>query len=49
MTPEQFSALLPTLITTNGADVALLEKKFAKGFKELFSSAIEKYDFRGLG
>ena len=49
MTPEQFTALLPTLTTTNGNDVALLEKKFAKGFKELFSSAIEQYDFSGLG
>ena len=39
---------MPTLITTNGADVTLLEQKFAKGFKELFSSGIEEYDFSGL-
>ena len=48
MTPEQFTALLKTLQVTNGGDIEVLEKKFAKGFKELFSSGIEEYDFSGL-
>ena len=55
MTPEIFAKLFHadppsgSLQVTNGADVELLKKKFAQGYKELFSSGIATYNFSGLG
>ena len=54
MTPNKFEELFhddpsSSLQVTNGSDIDLLKEKFAKGYKELFSSGIATYDFSGLG